>query len=749
MNPTPAKRARRTSSPSSPTESTSSLAQHQRARPPTASPSHPILPAPIPSNPPGSSGSAAGPFPPFAPGPSGWQSNWRSDHRRSFDAGSPSSITSPKLPGEDIHHDEASGGVIFTRDVNSRAPRSMMACTRCRRQKMKCDGPSQVPCRGCRQSGQPCIFEPRSRPKSISVIPSRPPPFHMTGTGRPGSPGLGFYPAGPQPAPPITSRLPPPGAETYAFRQAREPMPPPPATSLAALTSPYAQARHSPPPSSSASIAHPPPPLAAQPPQSQPPAQAIYHPPISVVHPPPFSTSGMVSQPPPPQTSSTDSRLRHVESSLRHLHSVPSAIASLQQSIISIQRHLMPKRSVPVHEGTWENYRNRAWPLTPWLVGLRETEGLPGMVVDILGRRSVIERDEFRKRECDALLVDVNSEVGRLTSERGDWSREEIRSLGVLATWINEPVYAAVAIAQARSAGLDKLNAPRKNHDDWREWIYLVIMDHLCHIPDFQPPVTRDPLAMAWREKLSLSPASDLAVRDRDSKLLAWLEYSEILAELQQLQTISRNAPLPPPTDSTTEDSILEDRRARAMDPWRKFQARIEGWSRTWQVMNDPILGLHHNYVTLFASSPAFLADERIWQELADSKEGYTILEIGREAATKVIQAICSVEIGRTLPYSFALFRPLLGLAIIHLISLTLTPLPSTSSPLIGPSHLLSLLRQAYDAILTHQPIDRIPIQAAGAPCLLAEIVESGRVELAKRSFGSELTRDLWRRVVG
>ncbi|WWD03957.1 hypothetical protein V865_002015 [Kwoniella europaea PYCC6329] len=748
MNPTPAKRARRTSSPSSPTGSTSSI---QRQRPPTASPSHPILPAPIPSNPTGSSG--GGGFPPFAPGPSGWQSNWTSDSRRSFDAGSPTSTTSPRLPGDPGHPEEPQG-VIFTRDVNSRAPRSMMACTRCRRQKMKCDGPSQVPCRGCRQSGQPCIFEPRSRPKSISVIPSRPPPFHMS-SGRPGSPGLGFYPAGPQPAPPITSRAPPLGAETYAFRQAREPMPPPPATSLAALTSPYQPSRPSPPPPSTAGsiVGGPPPP---------PPSQAIYHPPVNVVHPPPFPTSSMMAQaqsqphaPPAHTSTSTDSRLRHVESSLRHLQSLPLAVSNLQLSINSLQRHLMPKRSVPVLEATWESYRTRAWPLTPWLVGLRDSEGLPGMVVDLLGRRTVIERDEMRKRECEGLLVDVTAEVGRLVGERSDWSREEIRSLGVLATWINDPTYSAISIAQARSAGLDRLFAMRKTHDDWREWIYLVIMDHLCHIPNLLPPVTLDPLAVAWREKLSVSPASDLAVRDRDSKLLAWLEYSELLAELQQLQNTARTAPLP--AENPTEEIILEDRKKRAMDPWRKLSGRIDIWLRTWAVSTDPILSLYHNYVILFACSPAFLADERIWQELADSKEGYSIMERGRDAATNVIQSICSVEIGRTLPYSFALCRPLLGLSIIHLVSLTLTPLPSTSSPLIGPSHLLSVLRQAYDAILTHQPIDRIPIQntsssqtsSAPPPCLLAEIVESTRVEIAKRWLGVELSKESWRRIVG
>ncbi|WRT70030.1 uncharacterized protein IL334_007023 [Kwoniella shivajii] len=723
MNPTPAKRARRTSSPSSPTESSTSTSQ--RPRPPTASPSHPILPAPIPSNPTG--------LPPFAPGPSGWQSNWRSDSRRSFEAGSPISATSPTLEGQD-----ESGGVIFTRDVSNRAPRSMMACTRCRRQKMKCDGPSSVPCRGCRQSGQPCIFEPRSRPKSISVIPSRSVPYHLSG--RPGSPsGVGFYPAGPQPAPPITSRAPPSGSETYAFRQAREPMPPPPGNSLALLTSPYASSsRHSPPrPGTAASISSLPPP----PPHPLPPTQAVYHPPHNVAHPPPFPTASVLG--PPPVTPSQDSRLQKIESSLRGM---PAAISSLQSSMISLQRHLMPKRSVPLHEVTWENYRNKAWPLTPWLIGLRDPDGLPGMVVSLLGRRTVID-SESKKRDSESFLVDVSLEVGRLVSERADWTREEIRSLGVLATWINDPSYAALSIAQARLEGMDRLYQPRKNSDDWREWVYMVIMDHLCHIPDFLPPVTRDPLAVAWRERLSAAPASDPAIRDRDSKLLAWLEYSELMADLQQLQNISRSASSP--SENPTEESILEDRRSRAMDPWRKFANRLDGWARTWSIANDPILTLYHHYALLYATSPAFLADERIWQELADSKEGFKMLERGRESATAVIACICSPDISGTLFYSFALYRPLFGLSILHLISLTLTPLPSTSSPLLVPGHLLGVLRQAYDHIMAHQPIDRLrPLTSQGV-CLLAEVVESGRVEVAKRWMGMEVSRDGWRKIVG
>ncbi|WVR09585.1 hypothetical protein IAU60_006655 [Kwoniella sp. DSM 27419] len=737
MNPTPAKRARRTSSPSSPTESTASTTQVQprplsgevRPRPPTASPSHPILPAPIPSNP---------AFVPFAPGPSGWQSDWRSQSRRSYDATSPESTSSLKLEGTDEH------GVIFTRDISSRAPRSMMACTRCRKQKMKCDGPSQIPCRGCRQSGHPCIFEPRSRPKSISVIPARPPPFHMSG--RPGSPAS-FYPAGPQPAPPITSRAPPLGGETYGFRSAREPMPPPPPTSLAALTSPYPSSRHTPPPSISAVAG----PNSSSTSISQPPPShvAYYNPPPNVIHPPPFPGPSSAA---PPVTPNYESRLRTVESAVRPLSALPSAISALHATVSNIQRTLSPRRSVEVSETTWENYRNRAWPLTPWLVGLRESTGVAGLVVSILGKRTIVDRDEGRKKECEALLSDAAREIGRLVSEGGEWMREEMRAAGVLATWINDPTFAALAIAQARVAGVDKLFHPRRNHDDWREWIYLIIMDHLCHIPDYLPPVTRENLSVPWRERLGATPPGDPGVRDRDLKLLMWLEYSEMLADVQQSQQTSRAAMMAA-AEGTAEDVTMDDRRGRAIDPWRKHGASFEAWASTWAVRTDPINSLHYNYAILYTASPVFMADKRIWEDLAVSSDGYTLLERGRDAAIGVIQAISSVEIGRTLPYSFALFRPFLALSVLHLVSLPLTVPPSTT-PLITSSHLLSILRQAYDAILSHQPLDRHLPPPAGGPAstslgLLGDLVEGGRVEVGKRWVGMEVGRDGWRRIVG
>lgn len=301
---------------------------------------------------------------------------------------------------------------------------------------MKCDGPTQVPCRGCRQAGQPCVFEARSRPKSISALPSRTPLY--TGSmqsqpGRPGTPsgGPGFYPSGPQPAPPITSRPPP----EYALRQAREPMPPPPQASLTVMTSaPYSSHRpNSPPPV-------PGPPVVLQP--------------IAPAQVPPYAPL-----PPPPTASSTmsqEARIRQLESNVNSLSSVPATLTSLQMAISNLQRSLdsiatgntpssatatRPPRPVnrarvvhaEIPDTVWENYRTRSWPLTPWLVGLRDAQGLPSLVVNLLGKRPLVDRGEVTRRECDEALTAVTSEIGALIGQPSEWTREEIRSLGVYA----------------------------------------------------------------------------------------------------------------------------------------------------------------------------------------------------------------------------------------------------------------------------------------------------------------------------
>lgn len=308
---------------------------------------------------------------------------------------------------------------------------------------MKCDGPGQLPCRGCRQAGQPCIFEARTRPKSISTLPSRNPGYYPS-LGRPGSPtplasgsgSSGFYPSHSQPAPPVTSRAHPP-TESYIVRGAgaREPLPPAPPTSLSAMA--YAARGHSP----SASMSALP---------TAPSAYAYYNAPVP--------THPAVTRP----VSPTEARWRNMETSLRSLSSLPSAISAVQSSISHLQRSsdaiyanistrassVQPQApplststrdtkardiSTEVSEAAWQTYRTVAWPLTPWLVGLRESAGLAGLVVLFLGRRTLMDKNEQSRREWQETGDMVYAEIGRLVSERLDWTREEIRALGVFA----------------------------------------------------------------------------------------------------------------------------------------------------------------------------------------------------------------------------------------------------------------------------------------------------------------------------
>lgn len=126
---------------------------------------------------------------------------------------------------------------------------------------------------------------------------------------------------------------------------------------------------------------------------------------------------------------------------MRSLSSLPSSVAALQTSVnallrsqesltASLRRDPRAREvTVDVPENVWEAFRSRAWPLTPWLVGLRETQGLPGLVVDFLGRRTLVEG----RRERGEAVSGLTGEVGRLVADRVEWTREEIRALGVYA----------------------------------------------------------------------------------------------------------------------------------------------------------------------------------------------------------------------------------------------------------------------------------------------------------------------------
>lgn len=142
------------------------------------------------------------------------------------------------------------------------------------------------------------------------------------------------------------------------------------------------------------------------------------------------------------------------------------------------------------------------------------------------------------------------------------------------------------------------------------------------------------------------------------------------------------------------------------------------------------------------------------------------------------------------MPFSFALFRPLLGLAIQHLISLHLS-LPS--SPIISQTHLSSTLRATLEAIQHAQPHDlyrptsgqrsaqspavgtgslagRSSVDRSARPSsrasrisgadtsqrlapvseggLLREMVEAG-IGRGKEIWGMQPGRDVWRKLIG
>ena len=58
---------------------------------------------------------------------------------------------------------------------------------------------------------------------------------------------------------------------------------------------------------------------------------------------------------------------------------------------------------------------------------------------------------------------------------------------------------------------------------------------HRSQLVDFEPSFIPDVLAAPWRDRLATAPAgsgeSAARDRDRDLKLLAWVEYGETLAE--------------------------------------------------------------------------------------------------------------------------------------------------------------------------------------------------------------------------
>ena len=185
-----------------------------------------------------------------------------------------------------------------------------------------------------------------------------------------------------------------------------------------------------------------------------------------------------------------------------------------------------------------------------------------------------------------------------------------------------------------------------------------------------------------------------------------------------------------------------------------------------WTKKTDiSILSLYFNYAIVYTSSPLFLAREGIWELLARESDGRAVLERARDAAFATVSAVCSVsgvfvhplfskldflspkgaehvadiqpEIGRTLVYSFSLFRPILAASLILLINLT--SLSTISPPLISTTHVNDVLRSTSELISSVRPLDW---DAGGG--MLSEIVERGDGRISGEAGG-----DLWKGFIG
>jgi hypothetical protein len=355
--------------------------------------------------------------------------------------------------------------------------RRALSGIRCRKQKMKCDGPAAAPCRGCRAANVTCVFETRSRqrPKSISGLATlQPLPAVMTTTGGMQAPifattsrsGLDPYHLGGQ----VVS--PPPPTRRRDSLVAQSPLGPPPP--------PAGPSTGPPPPTASVSATSPSPRLqsgiSGYPGPGPSPSQTVTTPraahagssrpgPSGSGLGPPFPTNPLFSSQsirpmspmaaPPPV--STDSRIRQLESSVRALeplharyNTLQGAIARLesqQDSLIATVRSLTPAsaiqisptRSIPgasasrptvnLSEQAWDVYRSYICPLTPWLAMLSSPVGLSGEVVACLTARvdpNVKDVDSASGRR-------VRAEIGRLYAQGVRFSDSDLSALGVFA----------------------------------------------------------------------------------------------------------------------------------------------------------------------------------------------------------------------------------------------------------------------------------------------------------------------------
>lgn len=432
------------------------------------------------------------------------------------------------------NEDTEIGSMIGKDSGRERPPRSMMACVRCRKQKMKCDGPSAAPCRGCRSANVTCVFETKtrtSRPKSISYIgASQPLPAIMT-TGGSGLAGPTFsHHARPSLDPYQLTAM---SLTPSSIPQQPRPGPtmaPPPQSNISSSRVFYSAIDRPSPQSGisySTHLGQPPPPTINQmsPFPSGPPVPPAPTAPTSrtVMVPVPVSSYEAAeqqaivshnarSQPfsAPTSVSSPDleARLRVLENTVQtNQTSFQNAVTYLENQIRSLSgqlANLVPKSNQetrpplsgnaeelvessagssgsggppPVSDENLEAYHSYVVSLAPWLPVLNSSEGLSGEVINYLGNK--VRAASTTARESTIHLGRrIRHSIGRLLSGSRAWVDEDLLALTVFAAWEDDEGMAKSVIGQARLRGSQEV-VETGRMESARAWASLVVVEHM------------------------------------------------------------------------------------------------------------------------------------------------------------------------------------------------------------------------------------------------------------------------------
>ena len=246
------------------------------------------------------------------------------------------------------------------------------------------------------------------------------------------------------------------------------------------------------------------------------------------------------------------------------------------------------------------------------------------------------------------------------------------------------------------------------------------------------------------------------------------------------------SGPLPNPAADAEARREREAQQRKALDVWRMYGGKLDAWVRVLSARTDPILSLYYHYAVLFTATPIFLASQTVWENMVGDQEGYQQLERARDAAFAVLRALGSVrhslhipigaheltdkqpELTRTLTYSFALYRPIISLALLHLLHLALI-LPQ-APPLVSVEEIADVFRATHASLEMAQPLVLQPTQvsmrdtasraarpgvpgtAGSAPPitfgLLSEIVEFG-LDRGRIMLAVEPGRRAWKQLLG